>query len=430
MPACNFTPGSIIDNYYIVESILGQGSFGIVYRVRTIDDNSVYALKLLRLWSVPQHEQQKLLMRFDQEYETGRIPCDYLVQAVGKGYVEGNPYIVMEYCPGGELIQGIRRGIIDLPTAASQILTGLKALHINGKVHRDLKPENVLIKADGKVALTDFGIAGDRNKRMTERNLSGVPTEQMGTYAYMPPEQINPRRGDATVLPTTDIFAFGVLMYKILTGRLPFGTVDSQNELYQYVIRSKNGDWDRNALSAVGASEWTRLIDQALIPDFNQRLQSADAAMAYIPGLREDKDPAYADPAFSTAIPQPVNGMALRVMQGEEYGKIYQLNDIIRSTGRRIITIGRLDDQTNNLVPIREDQSNYVSRKHCTLEYYPDQNLWLLRDGQWDLHGTSRWRISTNGTYIGSADVDVSGRTLKLGDIISIGDVKLRFEGY
>ncbi len=431
---CDFKSGSIIDGTYVVDGILGEGSFGIVYRVHNLRStvNITYALKLLKLWTIPFHEREKVLLRFDQEYETGRIRSPYLVQSLDKGMVNGNPYIVMEFCPGGDLLEGVKRGKIDLPKAASEILMGLKALHINGKVHRDLKPENVLMKEDGVMALTDFGIAGDRNKRLTERGVNGIPAEQMGTYAFMPPEQVNPKRGDATVLPTTDMFAFGVLMYRMLTGKYPFGSVDTQPELYKYVMRAKEGQWDRNGLLAVGARDWMRLLDECLKPDFNERLQSAEAALTYVPESSARNNAASEMERVSAAAGAPpiVNGVALRIMQGEEYGKVYYLTDMIRQTGRRILTVGRIDPEVKNMIAIREDQSNYISRMHCTIEYYPESDSWLIRDGQWDSGAPTRWRISMNGTYVGSSDVPVSGLPVNHGDIISVGDAKLRLEGY
>lgn len=425
---CDLQPGNVIDGRFTVDGVLGEGSFGIVYRVFDNADQQIRALKLLRLWTIPAHEREKLLLRFDQEYATGMIQSPYLVQSVEKGQVNGNPYIVMEYCPGGDFSQNVRRGLLPLAVAAEHVLYGLKALHVNGKVHRDLKPENILMKSDGTMALTDFGIAGDRNKRMTERGTNGIPKEMMGTYAYMPPEQVNPKRGDATVLPTTDIYAFGIIIYQMLTGRFPFGTIDRQEELFKYIMKSKNGEWDRESLMNVpDGAAWANLIQQCLEPDFTRRIQTADAVLLLIPGYNPHGAPA--QQSFAGA-PPVVNGLALRVMQGEEYGRIYRLSEIINNTGRRIITVGRSGSDTNNLVAIREDDSNYVSRKHCTIEYYPDMNAWILRDGQWDMGSTSRWRISTNGTYIGSSEVPVSGMRLNHGDIISVGDVKLRFEGY
>ena len=421
---CDFQRGNVIDGKYTVDLPLGEGTFGKVYRVRRNFDGRIFALKLLKLWAVEAVEREKLLRRFDQEYETGLIESDYLVQSQDKGRVEGNPYILMEYCPGGDLFQGVE----DLSKAASEILLGLKTLHMNGKVHRDLKPENVLIKENGRAALTDFGIAGDRNKRLTERGILGVPKEVFGTYAYMPPEQVNPRRGDATVLPTTDMFSFGVMMYQLITFQLPFGPLNNESDLYQYVTRGKSENWDREALgnTALG-NQWLPLIEGCLRADFKQRIQTADMALSLLPaGARNSKVEINIPPE----VPEMKNGLALRVMQGEEFGKIYRLDQLVKDLGRRVLTMGRNDDDIHNLIPIKETESSYISRKHCTLEFNPVDRSWLLRDGQWDPYSYSKWKVSTNGTFLGSEDVSANGIILSIGDIISIGDVKLRVEGY
>lgn len=425
---CDFHAGSVIDNKYAVDRPLGEGTFGKVFRVKRLSDGKIFALKLLKLWAVESLEREKLLKRFDQEYETGRIASDYLVQSFGKGTVEGNPYILMEYCPGGDLLQGVENGSVDLSKAASEILLGLKSLHANGKVHRDLKPENVLIKADGTVALTDFGIAGDRNKRLTERGLMGVPKEVFGTYAYMPPEQVNPRRGDATVLPTTDMFSFGVMMFQLITCELPFGSLNNESDLYQYVTRGKTENWNRDVLNRTNpGKQWMPLIEGCLKADFRIRIQTADLALSLIPATQKSKRIIQEIPPV---VPQVKTGVALRVMQGEEFGKIYKLNELQKSLGKRILTMGRNDEDIKNTIAIKETESSYISRKHCTLEYNPADDTWVIRDGQWDAFTFSKWKVSTNGTYIGSKEVPMGGVKLNIGDIISVGDVKLRVEGY
>lgn len=425
---CDFHTGSVIDGKYTVDRPLGEGSFGKVYRVKSNSDGTIFALKLLKLWAVEPVERVKLLKRFDQEYETGLIESDFLVQSYGKGTVEGNPYILMEYCPGGDLLQGVEGGKIDLSKAASEILMGLKSLHANGKVHRDLKPENVLIKSNGTVALTDFGIAGDRNKRLTERGLMGIPKEVFGTYAYMPPEQINPRRGDATVLPTTDIFSFGVMMYQLITCELPFGSLNNESDLYQYVSRGKTENWNRDVLNkATQGKNWLPLIEGCLKADFHIRIQTADLALSLVPSKNNS---VRANIKAPTIVPSGKNGIALRIMQGEEYGKVYKLNELLKTIGRRILTVGRDDEGIHNTLPIKETESSYISRKHCTLEFNAQNNTWLLRDGQWDASSVSKWKNSTNGTYVGSKEVKPNGVIINIGDIISIGDAKLRVEGY
>ena len=423
---CDFSIGDTVDNKYIVEQFLGEGTFGRVYRVSEAGKSKHYALKMLKLWTIEASERTKLLNRFDQEYATGLIKSDYLVQSYSSGIVEGNPYILMEYCPGGDLMNAVECKQVDIVLAAYQVLLGLKALHANGKVHRDLKPENVLLKEDKTVTLTDFGIAGDRNKRMTERGILGVPKEVFGTYAYMPPEQVNPRRGDATVLPTTDIFSFGVMMYQLLTFELPFGALNNEGDLYQYVNRSKSEQWDSYKLRSIQHGEkWIEIISGCLKPDFKYRLQSVDDVIALLPETC----------AIPVDIPQNVlikasNGLALRVMQGEEYGKVYYLNRLVKSLNRRILTMGRNDEDIINIIPIKEEQSNYISRRHCTLEFDPKTQSWLLRDGQWDPQSSVKWKPSTNGTFIDSKELNMNGSKISVGEIISIGDVKLRVEGY
>lgn len=425
---CDFKIGDRIDNKYVVDKVLGEGSFGKVFRVKDSQTSREYALKLLKLWEVPDNERIKLSKRFDLEYETGLIKSDYLVTSYGKGSVQGNPYILMEYCERGDITPSIKSNFIEISKAASQILLGLKALHLNGKVHRDLKPENVLVKKDGTVVLTDFGIAGDRNKRLTERNpFSGVPREIFGTYAYMPPEQLNPKR-DATVLPTTDIFSFGVMIFQLLTGEFPFGPLTSQSELVQYIERGKNNQWNRGLLARVrNGNEWNQLLEGCLKPDFKQRLQTVDLVMNLVPRKVEIRDSINAN---NNQIGKVVNGWALRIMQGEEHGKVYRLNDLIMVLKKNLLTMGRNDEGISNNIPIKETESSYISRKHSTLEYHVQVGKWLIRDGQWDINTSGNWKKSLNGTFIGSKEIDRDGTLLSLGDIISIGDVKLRVEGY
>ena len=253
-------PGDLINSEYRIEKILGQGSFGVVFKV-TDTAGVPWALKLLRLWEVPATIRQPLIERFDMEYRTGRISSRNLVHSTDSGYLKGNPYIVMEFCNGGDLTKYIGKPEANLSRFAFDILNGLQDLHVNGKVHRDLKPENVLFKADGTAVLTDFGISGDRNKRMTERNIFGKPNQIFGTYAYMPPEQVNRARGNSTVLPTTDIFSFGVVMYQLITGKLPFGKLEDENDLVRYQKRGKAGEWDRAELvSTPVGRQWVSLI--------------------------------------------------------------------------------------------------------------------------------------------------------------------------
>ena len=411
---CDFTIGDTIAGKYRVIRCLGEGSFGKVYQV---SDNSggKYAMKILKMWDIPQNLQDKILARFDMEYETGRIDSPYLVHSYDHGMISGNPFILMEFCPNGDLSH--MPPSTDWIRVAHEVLYGLAALHRNGKVHRDLKPENVLIKEDGTSALTDFGIAGDRNHRLTMRDGGGKPIQKFGTVIFMPPEQLNPEKGEATVLPTTDIFSFGVMMFLLLTGELPFGPLNNQNDLVIYTTRGRKGEWNKAALQG---SPFYSVIDGCLIPDYKQRLQSVEEVLKLLPSCS-------ILPKMQTDHTVPsscIDGYLLRVMQGEEYGQCYNLTQLFRNMN--FITVGRADRFVRNDIAIKEDQSTYISRQHCTIEQ--DSGHYKIRDGQKDLHSFAGWKRSTNGTYVNSTEVSENGYWLQQGDIISIGDVKMRFE--
>ena len=424
-------PGDIIEGKYKVEKVLGEGSFGCVYKV-TDTKGKVWALKLLRLWDVPSSIRQPLIDRFEMEFRTGRITSRNLVHSIDTGYLKGNPYIVMEFCNGGDLSKFIGSRDADHSRFAMDILNGLNDLHVNGKVHRDLKPENVLLTEDGVAKLTDFGISGDRNRRMTERNIFGKPNQMFGTYAYMPPEQINRARGNSTVLPTTDIFSFGVLMYQMVTGSLPFGKLEDENDLVHYQKKLKAGEWNRSILyNTPGGSRWDQLISQCLAPDLKHRIQSAREVMELVPpSLYTTPVPVVSDviEPIRDEIPEAPthgHGVFLRIMQGQDDGMEFNLVALLDALKRRLITIGRAD---TNTIQLRDYTDSYTSRRHCTLEHR-NSDTWILRDGQWDEQNRV-WQPSTNGTYINSTSVSVGGLLLKNNDIISVGNIKLRFETY
>ena len=425
---CDFPPGSVIDTKYRVVKELGKGAFGKVFKV---EDHSghVYALKLLKLWEIQNDLRQQLLDRFNMEYETGLIDSYYLIRSIDHGMVCGNPYLVMDYFANGDLKQWMMsHAKPNWGKIGKEILFGLRDLHHCGKVHRDLKPANVLINDEGSAVLTDFGIAGDRNKRMTERNIKGIPQQILGTYPYMPPEQVNPAN-EATVLPTTDIFSFGVMMYQLLTGSLPFGKLVDKYDLVDYQKNGSEGKWDVKKLtdSEEGAL-FVSVIKGCLKPNYKKRLQSVDDVLKKMPrSIEKVIYRQYAPPIRKIV----TNGLLLRIMQGEEYGKEYKLNTLLRSDSL-LITMGRQDTDFQNMINIVENQSSYISRKHCTLEMDDDTRQWYIRDGQWtgkSIH-SAHWKHSKNGTYVNSSEVGAEGMKICPGDIISIGDVKLRVEGY
>ena len=179
--------GDLFDGKYHVIGQIGNGSYGDVYKVLD-HKGEVYALKVLRLWEIMGDLHEGLIRRFEQEYKVMRISSEYLVHSLDFGTVQGNPFILMEYCPKGDLSKFISQDSSKIALYACDILQGLYALHREGKVHRDLKPENVLLRQNGKAALTDFGVVGEmeKAKRMSEVGWwKNKPKQTFGTPLYM-----------------------------------------------------------------------------------------------------------------------------------------------------------------------------------------------------------------------------------------------------
>src|SRR5579883_3311960 len=197
---------------------LGEGTFGVVYRVRDPRSGAEYALKAMRDAIVA----EDFVERFLREMQTlASLDHPGIVRIHGSGRTpRGTPYCVMDLLEGEPLSALLaRRGALPAREAAARlarIARAVGAAHARGIVHRDLKPENIIIGRDGAPKLVDFGFSFLEGTPAEERlTRSG---DRAGTPSYMAPEQID---GKA---PTTavDVWALGVLLFQLVTGRLPF----------------------------------------------------------------------------------------------------------------------------------------------------------------------------------------------------------------
>jgi serine/threonine protein kinase len=207
--------GERLDQFTIVE-VIGRGASSDVYLARDEDDRQV----VLKLPHEALLGDVGAFDRFRREMEiVRRLDHKGIQHSYDMGKDRTRPYLVLEYIDGvtlREVLHAERH--LPIPRAvdiAEQLAAAMASAHAEGIFHRDLKPENVLVTADGRVVVTDFGIAlmtGAR--RLTWRWL----TSTMGTPDYMAPEQIEGRRGDAR----TDIYALGVMLFEMLAGRVPW----------------------------------------------------------------------------------------------------------------------------------------------------------------------------------------------------------------
>ena len=202
---------------YTILSELGRGGMGVVYKARQMKLNRIVALKMVLAGA---HAGQEQLARFYTEAEAvARLQQPNIVQIHEVGEHDGLPYFSLEYVEGGSLAERIGGKPQPVNEAARHVELLARAMayaHEQGIVHRDLKPANVLLTKDGQPKITDFGLA----KRLESDASQTQSGTLMGTPNYMAPEQA---RGEVReVGPLADVYALGVILYEMLTGRTPF----------------------------------------------------------------------------------------------------------------------------------------------------------------------------------------------------------------
>ncbi len=297
---------------YEVVNLLGEGGMGQVYRARDTALGRDVALKILPELFAADADR---LARFEREAQAlaslnhPNIAQVYAIETIPAGptSAQGGRAIVMELVDGEDLSERITRGPIPLDEAlllARQIAFALEAAHDAGIIHRDLKPANIKIRPDGTTKVLDFGLAKSfGSDAMTSASaLANSPTLTaratelgvvLGTAAYMAPEQAKGRAVDRRA----DVWAFGVVLYEMLTGRRAFGG-DDVTEVMAAVIRDTP---DPNALPAGTPLAVRRLLRRCLEKDARKRLRDMGDA-----GVELDEamaTPAVDDPGRANSAP-------------------------------------------------------------------------------------------------------------------------------
>ena len=214
--------GLTIDGRYKIERRLAAGGMGVVYLAERVGLAKRVAIKFL-------HRSQAMVAdrreRFEREAAAmSRLSHPNLVTVIDHGELDDTPYLVMDYHPGESLRRILERGPMQpgrVIHIARQLLAGLESAHAAGVVHRDLKPENVLIvgkPGEDLVKVLDFGVAKLLEGDGRPSELSVMAGSMLGTAEYMAPEQVRCEVID----PRADIYAVGILLYEMLTGRRPF----------------------------------------------------------------------------------------------------------------------------------------------------------------------------------------------------------------
>ena len=215
--------GSTISRYRVLER-LGGGGAGVVYKAEDLKLGRIVALKFLSSYRSGNEADKRRFLREARASSVLDHPNICTVYEIDESDDE-RLFIAMAFCEGETLKRKIERGPLPLLDAihfAAQIAAGLAAAHAKGIVHRDVKPANVLVSPDGRVKLVDFGIAKLADQSRLTRDGTAV-----GTAGYMAPEQIRGETFDARV----DIWALGVVLYEMITGRLAFSGNTDQDRV-------------------------------------------------------------------------------------------------------------------------------------------------------------------------------------------------------
>ena len=237
-----------LSSRFRVEEKIGEGTFGLVFRVYDHELKRLVAVKILR---PSLGREMRLLRRFVREAQSvAQLRNEGVVQVYDVGHLEGQPFLVMELIEGPSLLKWLKAQPGPLPIALvveliQAIAKATAFAHSRGILHRDLKPSNILLRTeegsyqDDNVpspVLTDFGLAKQiNNGEGTVSDLTAT-RELVGTIRYMSPEQASGKTEE--IATTSDIFSLGVIFYELLTGRLPFRG-DSNAEIIQQICHHK-----------------------------------------------------------------------------------------------------------------------------------------------------------------------------------------------
>src|SRR5436190_9836411 len=275
------TAGDRLGSYEVVAPI-GAGGMGEVYRARDVKLGRSVALKILPEAFTEDHDR---LVRFEREAQIlASLNHPHIAAIYGFEESAGQRFLVLELIDGESLAQHLAHAPHGLPpdealAIARQIAEALSAAHDKGIIHRDLKPANVMLTSDGQVKVLDFGLAKDVGTAQTSGSASLSPTMTfaatqagmiLGTAAYMAPEQARGRATDKR----TDVWAFGCVLFELITGRKAFEGEDV-TDIIAAVVRAEP-DW--NALPATTPDQIRTLLRRCLTKDRRQRI--ADVAVA------------------------------------------------------------------------------------------------------------------------------------------------------
>lgn len=380
---------------YVVQSVIGRGAMGVIYKAHDPSIDRLVAIKLVRADLLTGDDREDYLERFRREAQAaGRCMHPNIVAIYDFALHDGNPYLAMEFVQGISLSEALARGtkflLADAVSIVRQVLEALACAHGVGIVHRDIKPANILLLQGGRVKVTDFGISRIESSHLTH---SG---SVIGTPSYMSPEQC---RGE-TVDRRSDLFSAGAVLYELVTGERPF-----RGKTFTEVIRQVVETQPRDIRECVPAAppSLQAALSRAMAKHSADRYPTAQAmADALRDAMRTDGTATVV--ADRTTVLAPAGGG--QVEAGPPQFDPTVLDSIERKLARHVGPIAKRLVQT-------------ASRKAATVESLCEALARSIEGPQersaflGEAIGLARTQLGANGTRIGPA----AGSTIPADDI-------------
>jgi len=326
MTGSALAPGAALKNRYQIEAVLGRGAMGVVYRARDTELDREVAIKVLPFAGLD-HESRARLQH--EARAAAALNHPHIVSVYDAGEEAGAPFIVMELVAGASLRGAGPLSLAEVAAIGRQLCEALEHAHAHDVVHRDLKPENVLLARgpDGPVAkLADLGVAVTGHTRITTEGAI------VGTAAYLAPEQALGREVDGR----SDLYALGVVLYELVTGRLPFTGDDALVVISQHLHAPVTPP---RAFRADLPPALEAIILRLLAKDPAQRFPSARAAAEALAGLALDgAAPLAAAPETSRV------ALLEQLVRGRLVGRVAELHQLrelwrLAQQGRRHVAL-------------------------------------------------------------------------------------------
>ncbi|TMC22200.1 MAG: FHA domain-containing protein [Chloroflexi bacterium] len=401
--------GRVVKGRYKLIDERGRGSFATVYIVRDLENNRIYAVKVMHLELLNEDEY---LARFQREaHILAGLNDSHIVRITDYGQDNNTNFIVMDYIDGQSLkYHMINAGQMDPLTALNyvhQIAEGLSTAYKQGVVHRDIKPQNILLNTKDVIKITDFGLARGRDTvTLTQSNVF------MGTAYYISPEQAESGRLADT---RSDLYSAAIVLFEMLAGRPPFQgetavdiVIKHMKEKVPSICRLRSdlpGEVDLFMQKAIAKSPADRYATPQEFLAALEQLQDLFQAMPQ--PVRRIPGPGPEQPRPTESPAQPTQPKEARI--------------IILSTGQSILLQGDLkvvgrQDPTLGIYPEISLRDKTVGRRHAYLRN--QQGTYTVED----LNAMNKTRL--NGVILTPHEE----RALKDGDILRFGSVEVRFE--